>query len=236
MTETLSSRETYAVADTLDFMSRLKVARLIPPHSDTEKRRTIAAFRILKDLEIRHGFTLIETSELNRLKAAAEETLNAADASDGDAGGETDCACVPATLEAVFRPHEVLVGALDTLSEVGVVTIESDIDVVAARLLAALDDVGATVVHYDDTDPDDRPRDIPPEDLWLTCIRLLNKQMADRIEKKCSDDVSAFDIPNIPSQPWWTVRDLDRYRAWLSESPANAWDMGGINVQTGGRK
>ncbi|MHD0300139.1 hypothetical protein RCF19_29985 [Rhodococcus qingshengii] len=161
-----------------------------------------------------------------------------ADSLDGDAGdlGSDDCDCPVATLETAFRPHEVLVGALDTLSELGVIALESDIDVVAARLLAALDDVGATVVHYDDTEPDERPRDIPAEDLWLTCIRLLNKQMGDRIEKKCADDISAFDIPNIPSQPWWTVRDLDRYRAWLSESPANAWDMGGINVQTGGGK
>lgn len=190
MTETLSSRETYAVADTLDFMSRLKVARLIPPHSDTEERRTIAAFRILKDLEIRHGFTLIETSELNRLKAAAEETLNAPDAPDGDAGGETDCTCVPATLVVAFRPHEALVGALDTLSELGVVALESDIDVVAARLLAALDDVGATVVHYDDTEPDTRPRDTE-----------------DRPEPAPADEMCPFLIPFIKSDPWWTERE-----------------------------
>lgn len=133
----------------------------------------------------------------------------------------TDTCCPVATLETAFRPHEVLVGALDTLEQLGVIALESDIDVVAARLLAALDDVGATVVHYDDIEPDDRPRDIPAEDLWLTCIRLLNKQMGERIEKKCADDVSAFDITNIPSYKWWLT---------------NAWDMGGINVQTGGRR
>lgn len=71
----------------------------------------------------------------------------------------TDTCCAEATLETVFRPHEALVGALDTLAELGVITIESDIDVTAARLMAALDDQGARVTYEEDTEPEPAPAD-----------------------------------------------------------------------------
>ncbi|MFI8660744.1 hypothetical protein ACIGKR_12200 [Rhodococcus qingshengii] len=96
----------------------------------------------------------------------------------------TDTCCPVATLETVFRPHEVLVGALDTLEQLGVITIESDIDVTAARLLAALDDVGACVAYEEGTEPDEAPREAAP------------------------DEVCPFLIPFIKSDPWWTAREV----------------------------
>ena len=183
MTETLSSRE--ALADTLKLMAQLEAAGILPMNS--ENGRQHAAFQILNDLEWRHGFTCIRTSKLEELRAAHRESTETAaetDASDGD-----DCTCPVATLETAFRPHEALVGALDTLAELGVVTLESDIDVVAARLIAALDDVGACVAYEEDTEPDIRPRDTE-----------------DRPEP--APEVCPFLIPFIKSEPWWTAREV----------------------------
>lgn len=73
----------------------------------------------------------------------------------------TDTCSPVATLDTVFRPHEALVGALDILSELGVITIESDIDVTAARLMAALDDQGACVAYEEDTEPEPAPEVCP---------------------------------------------------------------------------
>ncbi|MFB7853779.1 hypothetical protein [Rhodococcus qingshengii] len=101
----------------------------------------------------------------------------------------TDTCCAEATLETAFRPHEAVVGALDTLAELGVITIESDIDVVAARLLAALDDVGACVADIVDTFEDERPRDT--ED-----------------QPEPAPEVCPFLIPFIKSDPWWTAREV----------------------------
>jgi len=129
----------------------------------------------------------ILNSEQSRA-AHRESTETAADAVSSGGG---DCSCPVATLETAFRPHEALVGALDTLAELGVVTLESDIDVVAARLIAALDDVGACVAYEEDTEPDERPRnaeDVP--------------------EPAPADEVCPFLIPFIKSEPWWTAREV----------------------------
>ncbi|MCE4161652.1 MULTISPECIES: hypothetical protein [Rhodococcus] len=148
----------------------------------------------------------------------------------------TDTCCAEATLETAFRPHEVLFHALDTLEDLGILTLHSDHDVAAARLLAAIDDAGATVTAYED---DEEPLHGIVDEVWPFVIgpvlrvpdevvnrineRVDAKIAADEEARKAADEVCPFLIPFIKSDPWW--KDGETY------------DLGGLQftVMRGGK-
>ena len=118
-------------------------------------------------------------------------------------------------MDTAFRPHEVLFHALGTLEDLGILTLHSGHDVAAARLLAAIDDAGATVTAYDDEEESPRGFYDEPWPFVVGPVLRVPDEVSNRINervdamvaaeeeaRKATDAVCPFLVPFIKSEHW----------------------------------